>query len=76
MVTSLIKTRLFVQMGVGVGAIGRMVVGIAVGRKRFDVGDESGAGNGVGENPPLQAVMTSPTKTTLIKHKQMDTEPG
>jgi hypothetical protein len=61
-VTSLIKARLSVQTAVGVGAKGRMVVWEGVINSRVDVGEGSGAGNGIGELLPLQAVVISPTQ--------------
>jgi hypothetical protein len=67
MVTSLIKTRLSVQLDVEVGAASRIVVGVVFDCSRVEVGDESGTGNGVGENPPLQPDTNTTTQTMLMK---------
>jgi hypothetical protein len=76
MVTSLIKTRLSVQTSVEVGMEGRRMTAVVVGCSGVEVGDESGAGDGVGELPPSQAVKEEHTYPTSMIRKQMATDLG
>jgi hypothetical protein len=76
MVTSLIKVRLAMQTGVGVGAKGWVTVSVVVVGTKIAVGVENGVDNGVGEADPAQAVSSNNTQAMPKKYKQMDTERG
>ena len=74
--TSLIKVRLFVQMGVKVGTAGMIIFEVAVGCSGIGVSDGKRVGTCSEEGPPTQAVKNKPAKTMQEKQKQMDLKGG